>query len=490
MGEKPAAIMLKKVLAVLALVLALGYAQGPAKFSTCGADALGVTGVIVDPNSPIPGKNLTVSLTIKPTQDIVDGDQFVITVKVFGVALGHVDFNTCKDLGITCPLKAGTAATFKAVYPIPSAAPGGVPLTAEMTAKTSAGAQYSCIDVPVTMGKPPSNRRALVVEPELHEAEQYIEQLLQLSETNPDQLAMEMQQSGLAAIAPVMNETFVGEFHSTNGLPTVVAHGMGDSCFNPGMESITKAIGTKTGAYSVCIPTGPTQSIDTINGFLMNMDDSIDMFAKSIQADPKLAQGFNAAGFSQGNSLIRGYINKYNNPPVKSFLSVHGTVVGVGGVPQCNPSGILSPVCVTLAKLCGTLGYSKLVQKHLFQADYFRDPTKLTKESYKNSQLAVINNEGDSPNPDYKTNFGKTEQFVMVKALKDTMVFPNEGEHWGTFADNSFKTVVAMKDTSVYKSDSFGLKTADEAGKINFETTAGNHLQFSETELFGWIAKY
>merc|ERR1712086_422339 len=208
MGKKPAAIMLKKVLAVLALVLALGYAQGPAKFSTCGADALGVTGVIVDPNSPIPGKNLTVSLTIKPTQDIVDGDQFVITVKVFGVALGHVDFNTCKDLGITCPLKAGTAATFKAVYPIPSAAPGGVPLTAELSAKTSAGAQYSCIDVPVT-----------------------------------------------------------------------------------------KAIGTKTGAYSVCIPTGPTQGIDTINGFLMNMDDSIDLFAKKIKADKNLANGFNAAGF-------------------------------------------------------------------------------------------------------------------------------------------------------------------------------------------------
>lgn len=482
--------MLKKVLAVLALVLALGYAQGPAKFSTCGADALGVTGVIVDPNSPIPGKNLTVSLTIKPTQDIVDGDQFVITVKVFGVALGHVDFNTCKDLGITCPLKAGTAATFKAVYPIPSAAPGGVPLTAELSAKTSAGVQYSCIDVPVTMGKPPSNRRALVVEPELNEAEQYIEQLLQLAETNPDQLAMEMQQSGLAAIAPVMNETFVGEFHSTNGLPTVVAHGMGDSCFNPGMESITKAIGTKTGAYSVCIPTGPTQSIDTINGFLMNMDDSIDLFAKKIKADKNLANGFNAAGFSQGNSLIRGYINKYNDPPVKSFLSVHGTVMGVSGIPQCKPTGLLSLVCEPLAKLAGTFGYTGLVQKHLFQADYLRDPTKLSTNGYRTSQLAILNNEGATPNPDYKTNFGKTEQFVMVKAMADTMVYPNEGEHWGCLDDNSFKTVLPMKETNVYKNDLFGLKTADEAGKIKFETTPGNHLQFKETDLFGWIAKY
>merc|ERR1711981_1364442 len=104
-------------------------------------------------------------------------------------------------------------------------------------------------------------------------------------------------------------------------------------------------------------------------------------------------------------------------------------------------------------------------QKHLFQADYFRDPTKLDKA-------------------DYKTNFGKTESFVMVKAMKDTMVYPNEAEHWGALADGSFK-MLPMKETAVYKNDLFGLKTADEAGKIKFETTAGNHLQFSETELFG-----
>merc|ERR1711981_347560 len=184
------------------------------------------------------------------------------------------------------------------------------------------------------------------------------------------------------------------------------------------MKSITQAIGQKTGAYSVWVPTGKTQITDTINGFLKNMDDSIDVFAKKIQADPKLANGFNAAGFSQGNSLIRGYIHKYNNPPVKSFLSVHGTVMGVGGVPQCNPAGILGAVCRPLAKLCGTFGYTSLIQHHLFQADCFRDPTKLDKESYKNSQLAQLN---------------------------------NEGEHWGTFGDNSFdkKDVLTMKETNV-----------------------------------------
>jgi palmitoyl-protein thioesterase len=40
------------------------------------------------------------------------------------------------------------------------------------------------------------------------------------------------------------------------------------------------------------------------------MDASVDVFAAKIQADPNLALGFNAIGFSQGNSLIRGYIQK------------------------------------------------------------------------------------------------------------------------------------------------------------------------------------
>lgn len=164
--------------------------------------------------------------------------------------------------------------------------------------------------------------------------------------------------------------------------------------------------------------------------------------------------------------------------------------MGVSGIPQCKPTGLLSLVCEPLAKLAGTFGYTGLVQKHLFQADYLRDPTKLSTNGYKTSQLAILNNEGATPNPDYKTNFGKTEQFVMVKAMADTMVYPNEGEHWGCLDDNSFKTVLPMKETNVYKNDLFGLKTADEAGKIKFETTPGNHLQFKETDLFGWIAKY
>eukprot|EP00755_Sulcionema_specki_P004822 Sspe_Gene.31098::Locus_15353_Transcript_1_1_Confidence_1.000_Length_962::g.31098::m.31098/K01074/PPT; palmitoyl-protein thioesterase len=137
-------------------------------------------------------------------------------------------------------------------------------------------------------------------------------------------------------------------------LPTVLMHGMGDSCFNAGMKSITKAVGDNLGSYSVCIPTGATREKDTMNGFFMTMNENVEVFAAKVRADPELAQGFNAIGFSQGNSVIRGYIQKYNNPPVSTFLSVHGTVMGVAGFPNCSPSGLRPRVQADRTSCWGT----------------------------------------------------------------------------------------------------------------------------------------
>ena len=90
-------------------------------------------------------------------------------------------------------------------------------------------------------------------------------------------------------------------------------------------------------------------------------------------------------------------------------------------------------------------------------------------------------------NATYKANFVKVKRFIMIKALKDSMVYPNEGEHWGHYADGSLTQVLPMRETAWYKQDLFGLKTVDMAGKILFNTTAGNHLQFSQEQLVGWV---
>ena len=89
-----------------------------------------------------------------------------------------------------------------------------------------------------------------------------------------------------------------------------------------------------------------------------------------------------------------------------------------------------------------------------------------------------------------QANFIKTKRFAMIKALKDTMIFPNEGEWWGHFADGSQKEVLPMKQTKWYTEDLFGLKTVDEAGKIVFNTTEGNHLQFTHEQLVWWVDNY
>ena len=57
--------------------------------------------------------------------------------------------------------------------------------------------------------------------------------------------------------------------------------------------------------------------------------------------------------------------------------------------------------------------------------------TKANTTAYKKySQLAQWNNEGETINEMFKTNFGKTNKFVMVKALGDTMVFPKRRVVW------------------------------------------------------------
>ena len=103
---------------------------------------------------------------------------------------------------------------------------------------------------------------------------------------------------------------------------------MGDSCFNSGMISITSRVSQITGTYATCIPTGDNKHEDTINGYFLNMDASIEVFAQKIRNDDKLKNGFNAAGFSQGNNIIRGYIARYNDPPVVNFISVNGVNAG------------------------------------------------------------------------------------------------------------------------------------------------------------------
>jgi len=293
---------------------------------------------------------------------------------------------------------------------------------------------------------------------------------------------------------------------SAGQLPVVFAHGMGDSCFNGGMQSITKNAGEILGVYSTCIPTGKDQTEDTSNGYFLNMDASVDVFAEAVQNDPELQNGFHAIGFSQGNNVIRGYIAKHNTGTavVRSFLSINGVNAGEGALPHCFPSiseskddnsqedGIQFDMCSLLMEQASRAAYTEFAQEHNFQANYWRDPRPEAFPRYQEyAQLAKWNNEAGFVNQTLIDNWMKTSTFVWVLATEDNMVFPREGEHWcAPDPAAPFERILPMKETEWYKKDLFGLKSADDAGKNHFETFEGDHLQFTEEDFTRWIHTY
>ncbi|KAE8901307.1 hypothetical protein PF005_g4228 [Phytophthora fragariae] len=277
-------------------------------------------------------------------------------------------------------------------------------------------------------------------------------------------------------------------FEQLTTLPVVLMHGMGDAAGNGGMVHIQKAIAEHLGVYVASVQFGDSVQEDVENSFFVTMNNQTDWFARIVREDSQLANGFNAVGFSQGNLLIRAYIERFNDPPVHNFISFHGPLAGVGGLPRCSPLNI---ICKEIDKLIGEAVYTKRVQDHIAQANYFRDPLRI--EAYLNHAqfLPDLNNEKTSVNQTYKDNFTKLQNLVLVRANKDTQVFPKESEWFGMYQDGDpYKTVLGFNETRWYQEDLFGLQTLDKAGKVHFLSTVGDHLQFSIEFLLGVVDKY
>ena len=63
---------------------------------------------------------------------------------------------------------------------------------------------------------------------------------------------------------------------------------------------------------------------------------------------------------------------------------------------------------------------------------------------------------------------------MLVMFSEDTMVHPKESEQFASLDIQG--NLIKMEDQEIYKTDVFGLKTVNEAGKIKFVEVQGNHL--------------
>lgn len=218
--------------------------------------------------------------------------------------------------------------------------------------------------------------------------------------------------------------------------------------------------------------------------FDRTMNDQVEIVARILK-NKFSNRKISAIGFSQGSLIIRGYIQIFSGlkgyPNVHDFISFHGPLAGVGGLPKCDPkSSIFGIFCKLIDSLSSEAAYTEYIQNNLAQSNYYREPYSIKKYMTTN-YLPCINFEKVCSYP--VSGLESLNKLVLVKALEDTIVVPKESEWFGMYQDNSYKTILLLNETFFYSNEDIGIKKLLDAKKLYFETTKGNHMQFSITEI-------
>ena len=271
-------------------------------------------------------------------------------------------------------------------------------------------------------------------------------------------------------------------------LPVVLWHGMGDNCCHSfSMGAFEKMIRHHVPGvdYIRSLMIGASPTADTENGFVMPVDEQLELACAMIKNDTRLADGYNAIGFSQGAQFLRGVAQK--RPGMVNLISFGGQHQGIYGLPKCPGS---ATICEWVRELLGWGAYTYFVQSRLVQAQYWHDPNQ--EETYtKYSQfIARINCEGGICPAAYAENLKLLEKFVMVKFNQDSMVVPPESSHFGYYQPGQDQDVVDMHQLPVYTDNRIGLREMDEQGKLVMLSTDGDHLQITEDFFAEQIVPY
>ncbi|XP_076361549.1 palmitoyl-protein thioesterase 1 [Tachypleus tridentatus] len=263
---------------------------------------------------------------------------------------------------------------------------------------------------------------------------------------------------------------------SNASLPVVIWHGMGDSCCNPLSMGSIKTFLEKNipGVYVNSLMIGNNIIEDTENGFFMNSNKQVTLVCEKLMSDPKLENGYNAIGFSQGGQFLRAVAQRCPTPSMVNLVTFGGQHQGVYGFPRCP--GDNSTICDYIRKLLNYGAYIGWIQSYLVQAQYWHDPLNEKEYKEKSIFLADINNE-NSKNETYKKNLMKLKNFVMVRFSQDTMVDPKDTEWFGFYYPGQAKNTFTLQNSTLYKEDWLGLKQMDKDGKLHFLETKGDHLE-------------
>jgi len=249
------------------------------------------------------------------------------------------------------------------------------------------------------------------------------------------------------------------------------------------------------GVYVHSVMVGANPTLDTLHGYFGDVNAQVAEQCATLLAEPRLARGFYALGFSQGSQFIRALTQRCGGGAVpgdgrlivKRLVTMGGQHAGVSDVPRCDAfesSDAGSAACRAAEAFVRAAAYAPFARSNVVQAQYFRDPGRVSAYLASNPFLPDVNNELAEKKASYRANLLALERLVLIRFANDTIVVPRDSAWFGAYADGATPggggRVVEMRDSRAYAEDWIGLKTLDESGRLVMFDCPGEHMHFAD----------
>lgn len=236
--------------------------------------------------------------------------------------------------------------------------------------------------------------------------------------------------------------------------------------------------------HNIYVEEGGSQ--DTLASYQGNVTEQIAKVCDQLAAHPILstAPAIDAIGFSQGGLFLRGYIERCNNPPIRSLVTFGTPHNGFVKIRACGDNNAF---CKGLMGMLTRNPWFDWVQRTIVPAQYLRDPEDYDRYLEKSNFLADINNERALKSKRYAANLATLVNFVLYMFDEDETLVPKESS-W--FAEVNGTAVTPLQKRALYREDWLGLAEIDRRGGLVFKTIPGRHMQWNEESMNATIRDY